>query len=55
VRFKKAIVKKDVKNPRLLQRNGCDGRVMAKILITIIQVNMLSNPSETCRRQHRFT
>jgi len=26
-------------------RNGCDGRLMAKILITTIQVNLVPNPS----------
>jgi len=29
--------------------------VMAKFLITIIQVNLVSNPSGTWRRQHKFT
>jgi len=28
---------------------------MAKILITTIQVNLVPNPSETWRRQHKFT
>jgi len=36
---KKAIVKKDVKS-RLATRNGCDGRLLAKILITTIQANL---------------
>jgi len=26
-------------------QNGCDGRLMAKILITTIQVNLVPNPS----------
>jgi len=29
--------------------------VMAKILITTIQVNLVPNPSEMWRRQHKFT
>jgi len=33
-------------------RNGCDGRLMTKILITTIQVNLVSNPR---RMQHKFT
>jgi len=36
-------------------RNGCDGRLMAKILITTIQVNLVPYPSEMWRRQHKFT
>jgi len=47
---KKAIVKKDVKFKKWL-----DGRLMAKILITTIQVNLVPNPSETWRRQYKFT
>jgi len=39
-------------NPRWRPRNGCDGRLMAKFLITTIQVNLVPNPSETRRRQH---
>jgi len=35
---KKAIVKK-MWNPRWWPRNGCDGRLMTKFLITTIQVN----------------
>jgi len=42
-------------NPRWQPRNGCDGRLMAKFLITTIQVNLVPNPSETWRRQHKFT
>ena len=49
---KKAIVKKDVKNPRWLQRNGFDGRLIAKILITMIRVNLGPNPNKTWRKQH---
>jgi len=48
-----AIVKKDV-NPRWRPRNGCGGRLMAKILIMTIQVNLVPNHSETWRRQHKF-
>ena len=36
---KKARMKKDVKS-KVAARNGCDGRLMAKILITTIQVNL---------------
>ena len=32
-------------NPRWQPRNGCDGRLMAKILITTIQVNLVPSPS----------
>ena len=40
--LKKAMVKKDVKlNPRWWPRNGCDGRLMVKNLITTIQVNLV--------------
>jgi len=42
-------------NPRWRPRNACDARVMIKLLITIIQVNLVSNPSEMWKRQHRFT
>ena len=41
---KKAMVKKDVKS-KVRQRNGCDDSLMATILITTIQVNLVSNPS----------
>jgi len=44
---KKAIVKKKKWNPRWQPRNGCDGRLMTKFLITTIQVNLVPNPSET--------
>ena len=37
-------MKKDVKS-KVATRNGCDGRLMAKILITTIQVNLAPNPS----------
>jgi len=39
-------------NPRWQSRNGCDGRLMTKILITTIQVNLVPNPSET---RQKFT
>jgi len=42
-------------NPRWRLRNGCHGRLMAKFLITTIQVNLVPIPSETWRRQHKFT
>jgi len=38
-----------------IQRNDCDGRLMVKILVMKIQVNLVPNPSETWRRQHEFT
>jgi len=31
-------------NPRWQPRNGCDGRLMAKILLTAIQMNLVPNP-----------
>jgi len=39
------------------ERNGCDGRLIAKLLITTIQgiMNLVLNHSETWRRQHIFT
>ena len=42
-------------NPKWRPRNDCDGRLNAKILIMIIQVNLVLNHSEMWRRQHRFT
>jgi len=39
-----------MRNPRWQPRNGCDGRLIAKILITTIQVNLVPN----LRRQHKF-
>jgi len=47
-------VKKDVKS-KVAAKNGCDGRLMENFLITTIQVNLVENPSETLRRQHKFT
>ena len=32
-----------------------DCRLMAKTLIMTIQVNLVLNPSETWRKQHKFT
>jgi len=37
---KKAIVKKDVKSKVAAKRNGCDCRLIAKILTTTIQANL---------------
>ena len=37
-------MKKDVKS-KVAAKNGCDGRLMAKILITTIKVNLVPNPS----------
>jgi len=45
---KKAIVKKDVKS-KVVAKDGCDGRLIAKILIMTIQVNVVLNRSETWR------
>jgi len=42
---KKAIVKKDVKS-KMAAKNGCDGKLIAKILITTIQVDLVPNHSE---------
>jgi len=36
---KEAIVKRDVKS-KVAAKNGCDGGLIAKILITMIQVNL---------------
>jgi len=41
-------VKKDVKS-KVAAKNGCDGRPIAKILITTTQVNLVPNHSETWR------
>jgi len=41
-------------NPRWWPRNGCDGSLIAKILIMTIQVNLVLDLSETWRRQHKF-
>jgi len=40
-------------NLRWWPRNGCDGKLIAKILITTIQVNLMLNL--IWRRQHKFT
>jgi len=37
-------VKKDGKSK--VAANGCDGRLMVKVLMTKIQVNLVPNPSE---------
>jgi len=42
-------------NQRWRPRYGCDNSSMAKILITTIQMNLVSSPSETWRRTHKFT
>ena len=47
---KKAIAKKDVKS-KVVAKKGCDGRLIAKVLIMTIQGNLVLNPSETWRRQ----
>jgi len=43
---------KKLGNPRWWPRNGCDGRLMAKILIMTI---LLLIPSEAGIREHKFT
>jgi len=45
--------KKDVKS-KVVAKNGCDGRLIAKILITRIKINLVPNHSEMWRRQHKF-
>jgi len=47
-------MKKDVKSKVAANKKWPDGRLMAKILITTIQVNLVPNPSEMWRRQHRI-
>jgi len=42
-------------NPRWLPRNGCNSRLIAKISIATIQVNLMPNHSGMWRRQHKFT
>jgi len=46
---KKAIVKKYVKS-KVAAKKWLDGRLMAKILITTIQANLVSNPSEMWKK-----
>jgi len=41
-------VKKDAKS-KVAAKNDCDGRLIAKILITTIQVNLVPKHSETWR------
>ena len=41
-------------NQRWQPRSGCDGRIMAKFLITTIQVNLVPISSEVWRRQHKI-
>jgi len=41
-------------NPRWQTRNGSDGRLISKILMTTIHENLVSNPRETWRRQHKM-
>jgi len=47
------VVKKDVKS-KVVAKNGCEGRLMVKILITI-QVNLWPDSSKTWRMQNKFT
>jgi len=42
-------------NPRWQPRNVCDGRLIAKILRTTIQVNLVPHPNEMWRSQHKLT
>jgi len=37
-----------------IQHGSQDGRLMAKFLIMTIQVNLVPNPSEMWRRQHKI-
>jgi len=48
-------VKKDVKSKVAAKKWLDGGGLMAKILITTIQVNLVPNPSETWRKEHKFT
>ena len=50
---KKDSMKKVVKS-KVAPRGDRDGRIMAKILITTMQVNWVPIP-EAWRRQHKFT
>jgi len=52
--LQEGLVKKDVKS-KMVAKNGCDGRLIAKILITTFQVNFVINPSEMWRKQHKFS
>jgi len=45
---------KNVKS-KVAAKKWLDSRLMAKILTTTIQVNLVPNPSETWRRQHKLT
>jgi len=47
-------MKKDVKSKVAANKKWSDGRLMGKILIMKIQVNLVPNPSEMWRRQHRI-
>ena len=49
VAFKKARLRKDVKSK---VQEMADGRLMAKILITTIQMNLVPNPSEEAMHIH---
>jgi len=51
---KKVIGKKDVKS-KVAAKKWLDDRLMEKILIMTIQMNLVPNPSETWRRQQKFT
>ena len=46
---------KKVVRHRWRQKNGCNGRSVTKNLITTIQVNFVSIPSEVGTRQSKFT
>jgi len=52
--FERRPLGKKMRNPRWWPRNGCDGRLIEKFLITTIRVNLVLNLSETWRRQHKF-
>ena len=45
-------MKKDVKS-KLMAKNGCDGKLIVKILIMTIKVNLVPNRSKT-KRPHKF-
>jgi len=54
VRPPRMLLWKKMWNPKWRPRNGCNGALKAKNLITI-QVNLVPNCSETWRMQHKFT
>jgi len=59
INFKESTCGIKEESARLQKKSGsiqerCDDRLMAKVLLTIIQVNLWLNPGERWRRQHTF-